>query len=130
MDEKVLKEQKHQNVNRVAMEAFFNLMIRWQINGVENKRKLLGRPSESLFYKWQKGEISNVPHDTLIRISYLMGIHKALKMLFSGNNERAYAWITKSNKAFGGQSAYERMIAGEITDLAYIRNYLDAMRGM
>tara|TARA_B100000989_G_scaffold283599_1_gene249616 strand:+ start:701 stop:1093 length:393 start_codon:yes stop_codon:yes gene_type:complete len=116
--------------NRVAMEAFFNLVEKWQIDGVENKRKLLGQPPQSTFFKWQRGDVSNVPHDTIIRISYLMGIHKALKMLFSGNNERAYAWVKKPSIDLNGQSAYERMLAGEVTDLAYVRNYLDTMRGM
>jgi hypothetical protein len=124
------KENKERNINRVAIEAFFNLVEKWKIDGVDNKRKLLGQPTESLFYKWQRGEVGNVPHDTLMRISYLLGIHKALKMLFSGNNERGYAWIKKPSKDFGGQSAYKRMLAGEITDLAYVRQYLDAMRGM
>ncbi len=126
----VSKAQGQHDKNRVAMEAFFNLVQKWEIDGVDNKRKLLGQPTESLFFKWQRGEVTNVPHDTIMRISYLMGIHKALKMLFSGNNERSYAWIKKPNKDFGGQSAYERMLAGEITDLAYVRQYLDAMRGM
>lgn len=124
------EKQKRQHINRVAMEAFFNLVDKWKISGVVQKRKLLGQPSEALFYKWQRGVVGDVPHDTLMRISYLMGIHKALKMLFSGNNERAYAWVKKPSKDFGGQSAYQRMVAGEITDLAYIRQYLDAMRGM
>jgi hypothetical protein len=122
--------QKNPDIGRIAMEAFFNLVSKWKIDGVDNKRKLLGGPSESLFYKWQRGEVGNVPHDTLVRISYLMGIHKALKMLFSGNNERGYVWIKKPNIDFGGQSAYERILAGEITDLAFVRQYLDAMRGM
>lgn len=121
---------KRQDMNRVAIEAFFSLVEKWGIEGVSNKRKLLGQPTESLFYKWQRGEVGTLPHDTLVRISYLLGIHKALKMLFSGNNERCYAWIKKPSKDFGGQSAYERMLAGEITDLAYVRQYLDAMRGM
>lgn len=129
-DDHVSNQPQEQDINRVAMEAFFNLVNKWDIRGVDNKRILLGQPTEPLFYKWQRGEVGKVPHDTLIRISYLMGIHKALKMLFSGNNERGYAWIKKTSKDFGGKSAYERMMAGEITDLAYVRNYLDAMRGM
>lgn len=116
--------------NQVALEAFFNLMKRWNINRVVHKRKLLGMPSEATFYNWQKGVVRHVPHDTVMRISFLLGIHKALKMLFSGNNERGYQWIQKPNKAFYGQSALERMLVGEVTDLAYVRQYLDAMRGM
>ena len=127
---KVQGKNKQQKINQVAMEAFFNLMEKWGVDGVDNKRKLLGYPSEATFYNWQKGDVKTVPHDTLMRISHLMGIHKSLKMLFSANNDRTYAWIKKPNKALGGQSAYERMLAGEITDLAYVHQYLEAMRGM
>lgn len=123
-------QQKQKDLNRVALEAFFHLVEKWGINTVEQKRTLLGRPSEALYYKWQRGDVSNVQHDTLMRISHLLGIHKALKMLFSGNHERGYQWIKKPNKHFAGQSAYDRMMAGEITDIAYVRHYLDAMRGV
>jgi hypothetical protein len=43
--------------------------------------------------------------------------------------ERGYSWMRKANRAFGGQSALERMLAGEILDLAAVRSYLDAERG-
>jgi len=57
-----------------------------------------------------------------------MGIHGALRILFR-EPERGYAWIRKDNEAFGGQSALERMTAGDMTDLAAVRDYLDAERG-
>ena len=57
-----------------------------------------------------------------------MGIHKALRHLFK-EPARAYAWVKKPNAAFGGQSALERMLAGDVTDLAAVRAYLDAERG-
>src|SRR3989344_5126246 len=99
MKRNIEKEADKNRINKVAMEAFFNLMAKWGIKEVKSKRILLGQPTEALFYKWQRGQIANVPHDTLMRISLLMGVHKALKMLFSGNNERAYAWVKKPNKA-------------------------------
>ena len=57
-----------------------------------------------------------------------MGIHKALRYLFS-DPERGYRWIRQPNARFGGQSALDRMLAGAPADLAAVRAYLDAERG-
>jgi hypothetical protein len=57
-----------------------------------------------------------------------MGIHKALRYLFK-EPERAHAWVRKPNAVFNGQSALERMLAGDVIDLAAVRGYLDAERG-
>ena len=72
-----------------------------------------------------------LPHDTLERISYLMGVHKALRILFSNQPERAYEWVHKANTAapFNGQSALSYMLAGQVVDLADVRRYLDGVRG-
>lgn len=109
------------------MRAAFNLFDRWGVGDSEG-RVLLGQPAPRTFARWKKGEIAKVPHDTAQRLSYLMGIHKALRYLFK-DPERAYAWIRKPNTAFGGQSALERMLAGDVTDLAAVRHYLDSERG-
>ena len=42
---------------------------------------------------------------------------------------RGYAWIRKPSEAFGGRSALDVMLRGEITDLIDLRAYLDAERG-
>ena len=57
-----------------------------------------------------------------------MGIHKALRVLFS-DNARAYRWVKAPNRAFGGKTALEVMLGGAITDLMRVRHYLDAERG-
>jgi hypothetical protein len=56
-----------------------------------------------------------------------MGIHKALRTLFKTPAD-AHGWIHRDNLAFGGQSALARMLAGDVTDLAAVRAYLDAER--
>ena len=45
--------------------------------------------------------------------------------------ERADAWLRKPNEAatFGGKSALERMLSGNVADLFVVRQYLDAQRG-
>ena len=57
-----------------------------------------------------------------------MGIHKALRIIFS-EAQRGYAWIKAGNTAFAGSSALDVMLGGELTDIMRVRRYLDATRG-
>ena len=109
------------------LRAALNLFRLWEVED-EQGRVLLGQPSPRTFARWKAGEISRLPHDVRQRLSYLMGIHKALRHMFK-EPQRAYAWVKKPNLAFGGQSALQRMLAGDVTDLAAVRSYLDAERG-
>jgi Protein of unknown function (DUF2384) len=109
------------------LRAGLRLFSLWQLNDSE-ARVLLGQPSPRTYARWKAGEVSSIPYDTARRLSYLMGIHKALRHLFK-EPERAYAWVRRDNDVFGGQSALTRMLAGDVTDLAAVRSYLDAERG-
>ena len=109
------------------LRAAFNLFRLWQVGDAE-ARILLGSPSASTYYRWKRGEIGTVPHDTAWRLGDLMGIHKALRHLFT-EPERGYAWVKKPNAAFAGRSALERMLAGAPGDVTAVRAYLDAERG-
>ncbi|TAN02914.1 MAG: DUF2384 domain-containing protein [Rhodanobacteraceae bacterium] len=112
-----------------ALRAFFKLAERWNLR-VAEQRKLLGDPPESTFYKWKRERDGALGRDTLERISYLLGIFKALAILFP-QADRADAWLRKPNTAptFGGKSALERMLSGNVADLFVVRQYLDAQRG-
>lgn len=109
------------------MRGFFRLAGLWGL-GMEEARVLLGQPSRARFYNWKAGKVRGLPHDTLQRISYLLGIHKALQILYS-DPALADAWVRRPNAAFGGQSALERMLAGDVADLAAVRAHLDGARG-
>ena len=109
------------------VRAGIRLFEQWRLSDAQ-ARRLLGDPSARTYARWKRGEAARVPADTARRLSYLMGIHKALRYLFK-EPERAHAWVRKENTAFGGQSALERMLAGDVVDLAAVRGYLDAERG-
>ncbi len=109
------------------MRAAFNLFRHWKVTDSQ-ARVLLGQPSPSTFYRWKRGEIGAVPSDTVWRLGDLMGIHKALRHMFT-EPARGYAWVAKPNAAFAGKSALERMLAGAPSDLTAVRDYLDAERG-
>jgi hypothetical protein len=111
----------------VALRAFFRLAELWGLS-MEQARVLLGRPARATLYNWKAGRAKSLPHDTLQRISYLLGIYKALQILYQ-DPALADAWLARPNQAFGGQSAIERMLAGDVTDLAAVRAHVDAARG-
>lgn len=112
-----------------GIRAFFAITEKWGLTDAQ-KISLLGNPGRTTFYKWKAQEVKSLSKDQLERISYIIGIHKALRILFP-SNESCYRWVTKANSAplFGGKSAMDRMLSGNVSDLFVVRQYLDAQRG-
>ena len=112
---------------RNTIIGFFGIMDLWNANGAQ-ARGILGTPPERTFYKWKSGIVGTVPLDVVKRIGYVSGIWKALQILYN-DHAQADGWVNRPNKHFGGQTPMERMSAGDVTDLAAVRHYLDAARG-
>ena len=113
-----------------GLRAFFRIAAAWRLS-TEEQMVLLGEPGRSTFFKWKKEpETARVQKDTLERLSYILGIYKALEILLPVP-EVAEGWVRRPNSAplFGGKSALERMLAGQVGDLMVVRKYLDAQRG-
>lgn len=112
-----------------ALRAFFNITALWKLNN-DQERLLLGTPGRSTFYRWKRDLSGQLPHDVLERISYVLGIYKALHLIFSSDRQ-ADEWIGRANSSplFGGRSALDRMLGGQVADLFVVRRYLDAQRG-
>jgi hypothetical protein len=111
-----------------GMRAFFAIADKWRLTADE-AMALLGHPGRSTFYNWKKGNVARTRDlDLATRLSYVLGIFKALELLYQ-RPELADEWVRRPNQAFGGQSALERMCAGQIVDLAAVRGYLDSVRG-
>ncbi len=125
--EQVVLQQDPNNTARVALKVFFNIMQAWQVK-TKDQIILLGKPAESTFYNWKKGKISSLSADTLERISYIMGIYKALGILFP-TRAQADTWLHKPNQAFNLESALDFMLKGSMIHLSDLRRYLDAQRG-
>ena len=112
-----------------ALRTFFRIADAWKLD-TKQQVKLLGEPARSTFFNWKKSHDVEVYRDTLERISYIVGIYKALQILLP-DPAAADAWIHKKNRAplFGGKSALARMLSGQVSDLFLTRQYLDANRG-
>ena len=106
--------------------AVLNLFAKWARTDRE-AATLLDMPVRT-YRRWKAGERGRINRDGKARLSNLMGIHKALRIIFR-EAQRGYAWIKAPNEAFGGRSALAVMLGGEFTDLIRVRHYLDAERG-
>jgi len=113
----------------VGLRAFARIADLWHLS-IAEQLTLLGLTSRSTYFKWRKDPHARVPRDTLERISYVLGIYKALQVLLP-DTRAADEWIRRPNEAslFGGKSALERMLSGNVSDLYIVRQYLDAQRG-
>ena len=106
--------------------AAVNLFRLWEVSD-EQAAILLDLPLRT-YRRWKAAGPSRIGRDAAARLSNLMGIHKALRLIFR-EPQRGYAWIKASNAALGGRSALDIMLGGELTDLMRVRRYLDAERG-
>jgi hypothetical protein len=111
---------------QAMLRAVVALFERWGLLP-EEKRVLLGAPSEHTYQRWLTGESGPLPDDTIFRLADLLGIHNALRHMFA-DVERAYAWVRRPNEAFGGKSALEIMLPGARSDIIRVRTYLDTER--
>jgi hypothetical protein len=111
-----------------VLRTFWRLAQAWKLSAGE-QGTLLGVGRTTL-YQWKQGRVGPLDRHVLERLSYLLGIYAALQVLLP-QPEQADAWVRKPNTAplFGGRSALERMLGGQVADLYVVRQYLDAQRG-
>lgn len=112
---------------RAMQRAIPTLFALWGLTDAE-AAILLGGVSTKTVQRWREGAFGRVGRDLADRMSNILGIHKALRLMFS-DPVRGYAWIRKPNAAFGGASALEIMLGGGLEDLLRVRRYLDSARG-
>jgi hypothetical protein len=118
------------DMSAAGLRAFFNIANDWTLSADE-QIVLLGAPGRSTFFKWKAApQTARLGRDTLERLSLVLGIYKALQILLP-QPEASDSWIKRANTAppFGGRRALDRMLAGNVSDLVAVRQYLDAMRG-
>ncbi len=109
-----------------SFRAAVNLFRLWDITD-EQAAVLVDLPVRT-YRRWKAGEQGRMSRDGKARLSHILGIHKALRLVFR-EPQRGYGWIKAANDAFSGTSALTVMLGGELTDLMRVRRYLDAERG-
>ncbi|HVW78883.1 MAG TPA: antitoxin Xre-like helix-turn-helix domain-containing protein [Alloacidobacterium sp.] len=111
-----------------ALRAFFNIVDRWSIRD-EDARQLLGGISSGAYYEFKKKPTRVLDQDRLQRISYLIGIFKALNILYSTKLADSWVQLENSNPLFTGRTPLAYMLQGGTPAMERIRSLLDARRG-
>jgi hypothetical protein len=121
------EERKRLSPNSLIL--FFNIMEKWGIKD-EDARELLGGVTNGPFYEMKKapqGRVLNA--DGLYRISYLIGIFKALNILHSQKLADRWVQLPNTNQMFQGKTPLEYMLRGGQLAMQNVRRLLDARRG-
>jgi uncharacterized protein (DUF2384 family) len=113
-----------------GLRTFFRIAGAWGLSLAE-QRAALGNVAKQTLYNWRDHpESARLSDDQLDRLSYVLGIYKALHIIFT-RPEQADSWIRRPNDAppFGGKPAAATLFSGKMEDLMRVRRYLDAARG-
>lgn len=119
---------ERERLSRSALRGFFELVERWKLRD-EDARGLLGGPSSSAYYEWKKNRDRVLDVDRITRISYLVGIYKALHILYGDRLADEWVSLPNANAIFGGRTPLAYMIAGGLVAMQIVRKLLDARRG-
>ncbi len=112
-----------------AARAFLRIADHWQIRD-EDARALLGDMSHGSFYQLkQKPGSRPFDQDRLRRLSYLVGIFKALNILYSEKLADRWMQLPNKNPLFAGRTPLAFILAGGIPAMDVVRRLLDARRG-
>lgn len=112
-----------------ALPVFLRIMQAWHL-GAAQAAQLLGC-GRSTLYRWKDDpEKAELSADQIERLSYVLGIYKALQILYP-TPENADDWVNRPNRnpLFAGRPPIERLLGGQVADLYVVRQYLDAQRG-
>ncbi len=122
-------KEEREKLSPSALKAFFNIMDRWQIRD-EDARQLLGGVTNGPYYEMKKHPEGRVlDADRLLRISYLIGIFKALNILHSRELADEWVRLPNTNRIFRGTMPLTYMMKGGVPAMQMVRRLLDARRG-
>lgn len=125
--------RKRRQLGGPGLRAFLNIADAWNLS--ERQRlNLLGQPARSTYHGWvakaRNGEALALPLDALLRISAVLGVYKALVILFAADEQRV-GWLRRPNSGllFGGQAPLDLLANGAQDGIMLVRRHLDAWRG-
>jgi uncharacterized protein (DUF2384 family) len=110
-----------------AIHAFFQIIDHWELKN-EDAMALLGGVSSGRYYELKKNHKRLLSRDELTSVSLLIGIYKALNILFS--RKLANQWVSRpnSNQLFQNAAPLAAMKQG-IPQMLTVRRFLDSRRG-
>jgi len=122
------KKEVQARLSPSAIRGFFRLAHSWKLRD-EDARQLLGGISNGAFYHLKGGKTKRLDQDQLTRVSLILGIFKALNILYSERLADAWASLPNTNPIFGGDTPLVYMNKGGVPAMLRVRQLLDARRG-
>ena len=119
--------RERERLSAPGLKTFFTIMARWQARD-EDARALLGGVTNGPFYELKRNPHRVLDADRLTRISYLIGIYKALHILHGAALADQWVRLPNRNPIFAGQTPLAFMIRGGLPALQTVRRLLDARR--
>jgi hypothetical protein len=110
-----------------ALKAFFTLAARWKLRD-EDARALLGGVTNGPFYEMKRNPERVLDTDRLTRVSYLVGIYKALHILHADALADEWVQLPNTNPVFDGETPLAFKIRGGLPAMQAVRRLLDARR--
>ena len=105
------------------------LFVRWKLSTTEQAALLgLSPENRSTLSRYRKGEPLADSRDLIDRAGHLLGIHKSLRILFPGDRDLAYRWMTTPNRRLAARPV-DIVIDRGFEGLLALRRYLDFERG-
>lgn len=112
-----------------AVKGFLAVMEKWGLRDPD-ARQLLGGMSTGSFYALKKEPKGRaLDQDTLTRISLLIGIFKALNILYTPKLADAWMTLPNSNPMFHGATPLAYIMHRGQPGMLHVRQLLDARRG-
>jgi len=111
-----------------AVSAFFAIVEKWDLRN-EDAMALLGGTSHGRYYELKKNRKGLLSQDELTRISLLIGIFKALNILFSQRLANQWTSRPNSNPIFNNSPPLELLVRGGVPGMIGVRRLLDHRRG-
>ena len=117
-----------ERLSPAAIAGFLEIARLWKVRD-EDARILLGGISNGAFYALKRRPKKTLDQDQLTRISLLVGIFKALNILFSRKLADAWVRLPNQNPMFAGSTPLSYMLQGGVPAMIRVRQLLDARRG-
>ena len=111
-----------------ALAAFFAIVEKWQLRN-EDAMALLGGASHGRYFDLKKSRKGLLSQDELTRISLLIGIFKALNILFSPRLANQWAIRSNSNPMFNDAPPLQFLTRAGVPGMIGVRRLLDSRRG-
>lgn len=129
MQPAINSEFDQKSLSQAGFKAADNILASWGCSATQSQQIL--KLSKSSYHKFKSNPHSaNLTDDQLERVSYLLNIHQALRIVFSNpKNVTDFMSMPNHNDFFAGRTPLSIIESGKFGDLYEVARRVDALRG-